>query len=134
MILTHPYEGGHPDHDAAAFAVAEALKVCPGAAHEEFASYHAGPQGVVNGEFFPAGPAERALILTQAERDLKAAMFAALHTHQHIFRLFPLDTEKFRIAPVYDFTQPPHPGELQYERFGFGASVEWRRRAVEALA
>jgi LmbE family N-acetylglucosaminyl deacetylase len=94
---------------------AEYACVRPGAVHEEFASYHAGRQGVVNGEFLAAGPAERALILTEAERDLKAAMFAAFHTQRHILKLFPLDPE-------------------QYERFGFGIGIEWRRHAAEALA
>src|SRR6266545_3371700 len=40
-VLTHPYEGGHPDHDAAAFAVHGACRLidCP-PRRIEFASYH----------------------------------------------------------------------------------------------
>src|SRR5579884_100542 len=29
LILTHPYEGGHPDHDSAAFGVHLAVKLSP---------------------------------------------------------------------------------------------------------
>ena len=51
-VLTQPYEGGHPDHDATAFAVhaAVALVRARGAAAPEIvemAGYHAGPNGPV---------------------------------------------------------------------------------------
>ena len=48
VVLTHPYEGGHPDHDAVAFAVWAALR---GMREEdrpeivEAAGYHAGTGG-----------------------------------------------------------------------------------------
>src|SRR6266404_4759295 len=45
LIFTHPYEGGHPDHDATAFAVQHAIHVKPLRAPMliEFASYHRNP-------------------------------------------------------------------------------------------
>jgi len=48
VILTHPYEGGHPDHDACSLAVRAALDSSPEADTElwEFTSYHAGAAGV----------------------------------------------------------------------------------------
>jgi N-acetylglucosamine malate deacetylase 2 len=78
-VITHPYEGGHPDHDAAAFIVQAAcmhLKRAIGRAPErlEFASYHARAGQVVRGEFWP-DPAcpESALNLSPAQRARKRA-------------------------------------------------------------
>jgi len=130
LILTHPYEGGHPDHDACAFAVGHALD---GAPHHEFASYHNGPTGLVSGKFLCEGP-EEVLTLSPAERELKAAMFSCFRSQKRVLDWFTIAQEKFRIAPKYDFTKPPHEGELLYERFGFATGEDWRRRAAEALA
>ena len=48
-VLTHPYEGGHPDHDATAFIASRA-----GLPLLEFASYHADPAGgLAIGRFLP---------------------------------------------------------------------------------
>src|SRR5581483_3499161 len=52
VILTHPYEGGHPDHDAAAFAVHRSAQSGGPRVHE-FTSYHAGAKGLQTGRFLP---------------------------------------------------------------------------------
>jgi LmbE family N-acetylglucosaminyl deacetylase len=56
IVLTHSYEGGHPDHDATAFAVhAAATLAGPSAARiVEMPFYRAGPDGWVLGQFAPA--------------------------------------------------------------------------------
>lgn len=137
LILTHPYEGGHPDHDSAAFAVAHALQRVgsPRPLHYEFACYHAGVTGMVTGEFLPDSRSpEETIVLTEPERELKRAMIESFVSQEHMLCQFPLDREKFRPAPEYDFSRPPHEGELQYERFGFGITGEdWRRQAAGAL-
>ena len=46
-----------------------------------------------------------------------------------------LATERFRLSPRCDFSRPPHPGPLWYERLGFPVTYEaWRERALIALA
>src|SRR3569832_1209202 len=56
-IVTQPYEGGHPDHDATAFAVHAATRLsrasCAGCASAifEMTSYHAGAAGIALCEF-----------------------------------------------------------------------------------
>ncbi len=130
LILTHPYEGGHPDHDAAAFAVAEVT----GGRHYEFTSYHCAESAFVTGEFLPAiGSKQETIELEPAERELKRAMLDVFATQQDILKLFSTERERFRPARAYDFTKPPHPGELQYERWGFASGAEWRKRAAEAI-
>ena len=43
QVITHPYEGGHPDHDACAFAARAAVRHSANKAKlMEFTSYHAG--------------------------------------------------------------------------------------------
>lgn len=117
LILTHPYEGGHPDHDATAFGV-------HAAAHGplwEFTSYHAGPDGWETGVFLPGGgPAVRENVLSARQRARKRSMFAAFATQQEVLRSFGTDRELYRPALRYDFTQPPHAGRLNYENYDWG--------------
>ena len=64
----------------------------------------------------------------------KARMIDCFATQRWLLEQFDLATERFRVAPEYDFRQPPHPGELHYETLGWGiAGAEWRRDAADAL-
>lgn len=138
-ILTHPYEGGHPDHDAAAFAVHAACARLPGAPSVfEFTSYHAAEPHrdddavMETGRFL--GDRGETIVLSEDARDRKARMVECFASQLHMLRNFGLDTERYREAPAYDFTQAPHPGKLLYETFGWGVSgSRWRRLAEEAL-
>ncbi len=139
-VLTHPYEGGHPDHDAAAFcarAAASLLARGGGGAEApplaEMAFYHAGPEGWAVGRFLPGGPAPTAAALTGEERARKRAMLDAFATQASTLALFPAGDEVFRPAPDYDFAAPPHAGALLYERFPWGMDgPRWRRLASDA--
>ncbi|HET8654666.1 MAG TPA: PIG-L family deacetylase [Longimicrobiaceae bacterium] len=142
LVLTHPYEGGHPDHDASAFAVHTACGVLaiegsrpPRIA--EFTSYHAGRNGeLVTGDFVePRGGDVARIVLTTEERALKRRMLDCFASQRNTLAAFAVEVECFRPAPSYDFTRPPHPGELHYERFQWGVTgPEWRERASSALA
>lgn len=153
IVLTHSYEGGHPDHDAAAFAVHAACALLekgrtaedggtrprprPRAAHKpfvvEFPSYHAGPDGMVVGRFLDE-TGSRVLVLSDAERELKRKLVECFITQQRMLSQFPLEVEWYRPAPSYDFTAPPHAGRLWYEWLDWGITGErWRERAASAL-
>jgi N-acetylglucosamine malate deacetylase 2 len=135
IVLTHPYEGGHPDHDAAAFIAAAALqRDGDGTPLWEFTSYHAGAQGMVTGGFlpYPDVPVVTVQLDGSAQRQ-KRGMRACFRSQQEILAEFPNDRESFRRAPVYDFTKPPHPGRLLYEtrrRAWTGAHWRWRAQAA----
>ncbi len=126
-VLTHPYEGGHPDHDATAFiAHHSGLPVL------EFASYHADGDGMAIGRFLP-GSAPVTLVLASPERARKRAMLDAFETQAATLQPFGVDQEIFRAAPDYDFTSAPHAGALHYERYQWGMTGErWRALAGEA--
>ena len=127
-VLTHPYEGGHPDHDATAFIAAQC-----GLPVVEFASYHAAEDGgLVTGAFLP-GPEPVRIALSPDERTRKRSMLDCFTTQAQTLAPFGTECELFRAAPRYDFTQPPHPGPLNYERYDWGMTGErWRHLAGEA--
>lgn len=126
VVLTHAYEGGHPDHDATAFAVHAArdlLRAAGQAAPEvvEMAGYHAGPGGIVTGRFLPGRSRAAAVPLDAAARARKTRMLDAFATQQDTLRSFPVaDAEPLRPAAPTDFTAPPHVGPLFYEGFDWG--------------
>ena len=138
VVATHPYEGGHPDHDATAFAVHAARHLLGGAAPAlvEMASYHAGPHGIEVGRFLPAeGCEEVALPLSAQACALKRRMIDCFVTQQETLRYFPVGAERLRLAPCYGFAEAPHAGRLFYEHFPWGMTGErFRRLAVAALA
>jgi hypothetical protein len=51
-------------------------------------------------------------------------------TQRQVLTSFPIGTERFRLAPHYDFTAPPHDGRLFYENFPWGMTGERFRRLV----
>ena len=72
--------------------------------------------------------------LTAAEQAKKQAMFDCFRTQASMLAAFGTAEEKFRPAPDYDFTQPPLPGRLNYEHWGWSMTgVHWRRLARAAL-
>jgi LmbE family N-acetylglucosaminyl deacetylase len=138
LIVTSAYEGGHPDHDAAAFAVATVHRRLRSFGVLEFPLYHSDAVGqMVTGEFIPGGsPASEAgLTLSPAERELKSHMLDCFVTQREILSVFTLNREPLRPTPDYDFAQAPHAGLLLYERWGWGISgAEWRERALKCAA
>ena len=137
-VLTHAYEGGHPDHDAAAFAVQMACRSVAAAdrpAILEMPFYHAVDGRMVTGVFLPAQSEEVAIRLSETDLRRKRRMVDCFRTQREILACCTLDIERFRPAPAYEFRAPPHDGALLYETFGWAISgIEWRRRAAQALA
>lgn len=140
VVLTHPYEGGHTDHDATAFAVHLACGIlrregAPAPLVLELTSYHMRNGRRVRGDFLPNWRTPmRAVQLSPEGRMLKASMFDQFLTQRECLRDFPVDIERFRVAPRYLFTEPPHSGPLDYERHGVEITgVEWRAQAEKAL-
>lgn len=140
VIFTHPYEGGHPDHDACAFAVHTAVGMVEREegrtpAILEAAFYHAGPHGIETECFLPhAGRGEDICCeLSTEERDRKRRLLACFSSQQETLRYFALEHECFRVAPAYDFHHSPHAGLLFYENFPWGmTSARFCELAIEA--
>jgi LmbE family N-acetylglucosaminyl deacetylase len=139
LVLTHPYEGGHPDHDAAAFAVRAALSLATGDGQPapdlvEMAFYNEGGTDFLES----AGPPVLEIGLGPTERRMKRRLLGCYASQSTVLAAFPdvLERERFRCAPAYDFTRPPHAPPLYYERQGWMEGARWRdlaRAATEAL-
>jgi LmbE family N-acetylglucosaminyl deacetylase len=137
LLITHPYEGGHPDHDATALAVHMAVrKAAVPLEHAEFTSYHRAYGRMSTAAFLPGGDEEiYTVLLSGAEERHKQLMLDSFATQRELLAAFKTDVERFRLAPAYDFAQPPHPGTLLYEQFPWGMDGErFRELAREVLA
>jgi len=140
-VVTHPYEGGHPDHDATTLAVQAACLLLRGKGLDapipvDMTSYHLGGDKMVYGRFLPsigAGPVESFSLDTE-QSDRKRRMLECYRTQSSIVDEFPRDAERFRMAPAYDFLKPPHAGRLGYETYLWRMDgARWRRAAGRAL-
>jgi hypothetical protein len=64
----------------------------------------------------------------------KRAALAEFVTQKEVIAPFPLDPERLRPAPRYDFSRPPPPGEVLYDRFHWRVTGEsWRESARAVL-
>ncbi|MCU7495057.1 MAG: PIG-L family deacetylase [Ignavibacteria bacterium] len=140
IILTHAYEGGHPDHDSTAFAVHTACASIYGKGFApplivEFTSYHDSRGSIVTSEFLSGIEARTCtILLSEEEKAIKKRMVDCFVTQKNVLTLFKTEKEAFRFAPAYDFIKPPHEGTLYYEHFDWGIDGKsWRRLAAEAL-
>lgn len=141
VVITHAYEGGHPDHDATAFAVHAACRLLEGRGKPapdivECPLYHARDGGWVL-QRFTALPVCNAFEVTVAldndAANSKREMLSTHATQQRTLAPFECTRECFRRAPRYDFSELPNGGELLYEQFDWGLDGKaWLRLAQEA--
>ncbi len=137
LVLSPAYEGGHPDHDASALAVAAVRKLTSAEfTHYEYSLYHAGPnREMVTSHFIPVKTSRaRVISLSAGERRIKKRMLACFKTQQSILTRFTTLDERLRRAPCYDFSRAPHKGPLLYEQWWNISGKQWRRFAKAALA
>lgn len=141
IVVTHPYEGGHPDHDATAFATHAAMRLMkkngfrPPVIFEM--ALHPSDDGISKvSEFLPGPETETTtLLLDQQALALKQRMFDCFETQRQCLQTSPVGPEKFRRPAEYDFSVPPQAGKLHYEMFDSSLkSAEWQSLARKALA
>jgi LmbE family N-acetylglucosaminyl deacetylase len=138
VALTHVYEGGHPDHDAVAFACHAAARLL--APRQpilivEMPFYRLGEAGTCY-QYFPPQPDDIRIILPLDldERRRKHRMLAAHDSQKTVLAAFQFDSEHFRPARPCDFSELPNGGRLLYETFGWDFDgARWRDLACTAL-
>ena len=121
LVLTHAFEGGHPDHDAVAFAVGSARARMRGKA--PIVLEMPLDRKAANGDRRPtAGAADGAvrLRLTEDERARKADMLAAFETQRQTLAKHGIRDELYRVAPEHDFTRPP--SDVLYDDRAWGVT------------
>ena len=136
VLIAHPYEGGHPDHDATALIASMAARRLTSGKPEllEMASYHGFQGKLVTGKFLGAEKPSLVVELSAIEIEQKQKMLAAYQSQGEVLRSFQVGNEALRTAPAYSFNEPPHPGQLWYEQLGWRiSSRHWRSLALAAL-
>lgn len=141
IVVTHPYEGGHPDHDATAFATHAALRLMKLNGFKPPALFEMGlhPSEDFKAkvpDFLPGTEGETTtLLLDERAIEMKQRMFACFETQRESLDVSPIGPEKFRQPVAYDFTAPPQTGKLHYEKFDWAPTrQEWQSLACDALA
>jgi LmbE family N-acetylglucosaminyl deacetylase len=141
IVVTHPYEGAHPDHDATAFATHAAMRLMEQNGFKppvlfEMALHPSTDFKAKVPEFLPGLKGETTtLLLDERAQDLKQRMFACFETQRKSLVVSPFGPEKFRPPPNYDFSAPPQYGKLYYENFEWALrSNDWQSLARKALA
>jgi N-acetylglucosamine malate deacetylase 2 len=134
ILITHPYEGGHPDHDTAALVASLVVSGSSSPELFEMTSYHARDGQCITGEFLKPNPAKEIVFeLTDRDRERKRKMMDAYPSQRLVLESFPILQERLRPAPEYNFRQPPHEGRLWYECMGWGITgAQWRELARSA--
>jgi N-acetylglucosamine malate deacetylase 2 len=139
-VFTHPYEGGHPDHDACAFAVRAAAALCARDGWKitirEMTFYHARPDGFCVQAFAPIPAAPDIAVELAADALARRAQMVAAHaTQAKMLAQFTKPVERYRAAPAYDFSALPNGGLLHYANYDWGMSGErWLELTGTALA
>ena len=140
VVITHPYEGGHPDHDSAAVVAriaiaASLLDDVNRPALLEMTSYHARDGQCVTGQFLrPRYSPEMCFEFSPSDRERKRKMLDAYASQRLVLESFPIDRERLRLAPEYNFGEPPHAGKLWYECMGWPmTAARWRELATTAI-
>jgi N-acetylglucosamine malate deacetylase 2 len=143
VVITHPYEGGHPDHDAASLVAHAALEILRRDQEDapelvEMTSYHLRGGKCETGEFLSLpgrSEPELKMVFSPQDRARKESMLACYASQQLLLESLSSYLERLRIAPNYDFTQPPHPGKLWFECLGWPTTgARWRESAARAAA
>jgi LmbE family N-acetylglucosaminyl deacetylase len=140
LVATHAFEGGHPDHDATAFAVHAAAEMLR-RSHEpvpvlvEMPFYYWRNGTFVAQQFLQSAnhPAEIEIQLDPESQSHKRRMLAAYKSQAQMLANFPLQcAERIRQAPAYDFTDFVG-GDFGYERLTPGIdAARWRSLVQEA--
>ena len=142
LVITHAYEGGHPDNDSVAFAASAARDLLLRSGQRaplllEMALYHGAGGKMSVGQFLATdevGPPQIQCAFRGAALDRKHEMLRCFESQgDALAPFFAIEYERFRPAPRYEFTAPPHFGPLYYEQSGMDMDGEtWRALAARA--
>src|SRR5690606_28103850 len=127
VLLTHAYEGGHPDHDSTAWAVRRA---CATLVDRNVAAppileaplYHARCGSFETNSFLDEDGTTATIALDADEVARKQVMLSRFASQAATIAPFRASPERFRHARPCDFRAAPHAGVLWYERQRWGVT------------
>jgi LmbE family N-acetylglucosaminyl deacetylase len=112
-ILSHAYEGGHPDHDVCSFLAAVAGSRFDLPVWEMPLYHRAG--GEVQRQAFIGADKQQVTEISREELAGKRGMYEAYASQAAVLADFGAPVERFREMSQYDFARVPHAGVLNYE-------------------
>lgn len=127
-LLTLAYEGGHPDHDSCSFLAMLLARSFSLPAWEMPLYFRRKDGTTLCQQFRTLNGTEVALEPAAKEQATKREMLGAYASQGEVLKQFSAATEWFRPQAAYDYSQPPHPGVLNYEAWG------WPIKGVEVSA
>jgi LmbE family N-acetylglucosaminyl deacetylase len=114
-ILAPAYEGGHPDHDSCSL-LACLLGRELGIPVWEMPLYHRSQSGSLkHQEFLNLNGTELTLYPTAEELGKRAEMLSTYASQPDASQFVNSPVELYRPQPEYDYSCPPHAGQLNYE-------------------
>ncbi len=113
-LWTPAYEGGHQDHDVTSFLASTLGELVEA---WEFSEYNYAHGRVRSHQFISPTGAEREVPLGSRERQRKQQLLAIYQSERGNLGHVRIDREVFRPLARYDYSRPPHPGKLFYQRF-----------------
>jgi LmbE family N-acetylglucosaminyl deacetylase len=114
-IVTPAYEGGHPDHDTCSF-LAYLLGRELSIQVWEMPLYHRSHSGsLIHQEFLNPNGTEAILHPTAQEFLKRSEMLSTYTSQPDASQFVNSPVELYRPQPEYDYSRPPHPGQLNYE-------------------
>ena len=127
-ILSHAYEGGHPDHDACGF-----LATVAGSSYElpvwEMPMYHRAG-GEVHRQEFIAADRQTVIELSREELFRKHEMYTAYASQAAVLADFVAPVERFRPMHNYDFARAPHARRFELRSM---AMADQKQRSVQGV-
>ena len=130
-IVTHAFEGGHPDHDVLAFCAAVAARQLGDLPVFEMPLYRAEGGRTALQSFPETSPTTvETLMLTPDEVGIKEQMLRCFSSQQRLTQRFAPAIERFRAMPAHDFSSPPNGGDVLYDRFGWKVSSAMVARSI----
>ncbi|MDG5815357.1 PIG-L family deacetylase [Chitinispirillales bacterium ANBcel5] len=135
-IITHTYEGGHPDHDTASFVVWSACRMLKEVNTDvyEFSSYFNHDCSIKTNYFLNNLTKSISSNISNNDLEIKHEMVSCYKTQVEMIKHFDITKEIFRKAPTYNYLNNPHSGILFYELMEWGITGrEWRQAASESM-
>jgi LmbE family N-acetylglucosaminyl deacetylase len=133
-IVTPAYEGGHPDHDACSF-LAHQLGLARQIPVWEMPLYHRSQDGpLIHQQFLNNSGTEILLQLTPAELSMRERMLTTYASQPDAADFVSASVERFRPQTPYDYSRPPHPGQLNYEVWDWPMTATEVCRAFQACS
>ena len=120
VIWSPAYDGGHPDHDVAAFLAARLARRLA-VPHWEFALYPGGRR--LEPLRFAGNDAGVIRRLSAEQQEFKRTLLAVYASQAPLLAQFDCTLERYRAAPAYDFGRPPT-ARCLYEAWGWPVSAD----------